>query len=106
MSTGTALWGVCNSVFRADPAAGAEPGSPPTASYLHVWQDYYSVPGYDWDSSWNVAFGNAHFAVSEITGNAAYWDNGKLVIDALLSYDTDDDGGIIAESIGSRSTRT
>ncbi len=97
MSSGTALWGVCNSVFRDDPAFG-QSWLATNGQYLQIWQDWYSVPGYDWDSSWNVAYANAHFAVWDLTGDASYWANGKLVTDALLSYDTDDDGGILAES--------
>jgi hypothetical protein len=97
MSSGTALWGVCNSLFKSNPALG-QSWLATNGQYLQIWQDWYSVPGYDWDCAWNVAYGNAHFAVWDITGDAAYWANGKLVMDALLSYDTDDDGGILAES--------
>ncbi|MBM4118526.1 hypothetical protein FJ251_12480 [bacterium] len=98
MSSGTALWGVCNSLFKSNPALG-QSWLATNGGYLQIWQDWYNVPGYDWDASWNVAYGNAHFAVWEITGDVTYWNNAKFVMDALLSYDTDDDGGILAESM-------
>ncbi len=97
MSSGTAVWGVCNSVFRDDPAAG-EAWLTENAGYIDLWQDWYSVPGYDWDCSWNVAYCNAHFAVWDILGDETFWQNGVAIADALLSYDTDDDGGIMADS--------
>ncbi len=97
MSSGTALWGVANSYFAANPVL-AETWLNANAQYLQLWQDHYSVPGYDWDCSWNVAYGNAHFAVFDILGEQQYADHAKSIFDALLSYDTDDDGGIQAES--------
>jgi len=98
MSSGTAVWGLCNSLFRDDPLLGQ------TWLGLHAyevqnWQDWYSVPGYDWDSSWNVAYANAKFAMSDVQGNPNQAFFGALTTNALLSYDTDDDGGIVAESM-------
>ncbi len=98
MSAGTCVWGVCNSVFRADPAAGVA-WIAANGGYLDVWQDWYNTNGYDWDSSWNVAYANAHYAMSDLAGDDPWYANGVLVTDALLSLDTDDDGGITAESI-------
>lgn len=99
MSSGTAMWGVCNSVFRDDPVMG-QSWLGLNAGHLQVWQDWYNGPlTYDWDCSWNVAFANAQFAVSEVEGNPNHAFYGALVTDALLSYDTDDDGGIQAESM-------
>jgi len=98
MSSGTALWGVCNSYFAANPLV-ADTWLGANAQHLDLWQDWYSVPGYDWDSSWNVAYGNAHFAVYDILGDPQYAGNAKAIFDALLSYDTDDDGGIQAETM-------
>jgi hypothetical protein len=98
MSAGTCVWGVCNSVFRADPVAGGT-WIATNGGYVDVWQDWYQVPGYDWDGSWNVANANAHFAMSDLAGPTPWFANGVLVTDALLSLDTDDDGGITAESI-------
>jgi hypothetical protein len=97
MSSGTSLWGVCNSVFRDDPVQG-QAWLAANAGYMDVWQDWYSVPGYDWDSAWNVAYANAHFAVWDVTGDTTYWQNGAWITGNLLSLDTDDDGGIVSES--------
>ena len=98
MSSGTSVWGVCNSVLLDDPALAAS-WIPAVYDYMPVYEDWHSVPGYVWDSSWNVAYMNAHFACWDLLGDQAYWDNGKIGADALLSLDTDDDGGITAESI-------
>jgi hypothetical protein len=98
MSSGTAMWGICNSVFRDDPAGG-EAWLLTNAGYMDTWQNWYNVPGYDWDSAWNVAYGNAHFAVWDILDDPVYWQNGKYIADNLLSLDTDDDGGIVAETL-------
>ncbi len=97
MSSGTAVWGICNSYFRDEPGL-AEAWLLANAPYMDVWQDWYSVPGYDWDSSWNVAYGNAHYAVFDILNDPLYEANAVSIFDNLLSYDTDDDGGIMAES--------
>lgn len=98
MSSGTALWGVCNSVFRDDPVQG-QAWLAANAGYMDVWQNWYDVPGYDWDSAWNVAYANAHFAVWDVTGDPAYWDNGVYGTGNLLSLDTDDDGGIVSNTM-------
>ncbi len=97
MSSGTALWGVCETVFDDQPIYGRQWLSA-YGNDLQTWQDWYSVPGYDWDSAWNVAYANAQFAVSDVEGNPNHAFFGALITDALLSYDTDDDGGIVAES--------
>jgi hypothetical protein len=98
MSSGTCVWGVCNSVFRADPAAGVA-WIAVNGGYVDAWQDWYTVPGYVWDSSWNVAYANAHFAMSDLAGPTPWYANAVTTTNALLSLDTDDDGGITAESI-------
>jgi len=98
MSSGTAVWGVCNSVFRDDPAAGIA-WCDLYAYDVPMWQDWYNVPGYDWDVSWDVAYANAKFAMSDVQGNPIQAFFGANTTNALLSYDTDDDGGIMAESL-------
>ncbi len=98
MSSGTSVWGVCNSVFRDDPTAG-QLWLADNAGEMDIWQDWYQVPGYVWDSAWNVAYANAHFAIWDVTADPTYWDHGQYVTDLLLSLDVDDDGGITAESI-------
>jgi hypothetical protein len=97
MSSGTLVWGLCNSVFRDDPAAGqAWIGT--YGALVDTFQVWYDVSGdsYDWDNSWNVAYLNAHFAMGDISGDPAYTHFGEKLTRQLLSYDSDDDGGIPA----------
>lgn len=100
MSSGTAVWGVCSSVFRADPVQGvawvAEYGP-----LVDTFQPWRNAPddGYDWDNSWNVAYANAHHAMYLLSEDDQYGANFQALTDTLLSYDTDDDGGIPATTI-------
>ncbi|MBN1423103.1 hypothetical protein JXA88_00975 [Candidatus Fermentibacteria bacterium] len=100
MSSGTAVWGVCNSTFRADPAQGtawvAEYGP-----LMDTFQPWRNAPddGYDWDNAWNVAYANAHHAMYLLSGVDQYGANFQALTDTLLSYDTDDDGGIPATTM-------
>ncbi len=98
MSSGTCMWGVCNSVFRDDSTAG-QLWLGENADQMDVWQDWYDVPGYDWNSAWNVAYANGHFAAWDVTGDQNSWDNARYATDLLLSLDVDDDGGITAETV-------
>jgi hypothetical protein len=98
MSSGTAAWGVCNSVFRDDPVAGAL-WAAENWDVLQDWQDWYDVPGYDWNSAWNVAYLNGHFALGDLLGGSPDPGPTRGITDALLSLDTDDDGGIMAETV-------
>lgn len=100
MSSGTSVWGVCNSVFRADPAQGAAW----VATYgplVDTFQPWRNAPddGYDWDNAWNVAYANAHYAMYCLSGDGQYAANFHALTDTLLSYDTDDDGGIPATTV-------
>lgn len=97
MSGGTMLWGLCRSVFAEAPIYGQ--------LWLrdHVfdvpdWSDWHNVPGYDWDSAWNVAYANGLFAVTEAAGDPVSSERARAIMDGLLSHDTDDDGGIMANS--------
>ncbi|MCU0611856.1 MAG: hypothetical protein MUE60_08725 [Candidatus Eisenbacteria bacterium] len=97
MSSGTAVWGVCTSEFRADPQQGTawiEEYGP----LVDTFQPWRNAPddGYDWDNSWNVAYANAHHAMYVLSDNGQYGANFQALTDTLLSYDTDDDGGIMA----------
>jgi len=98
MSSGTALWGVCNSVFRDDPVLGMG-WIATNGGFTDTWQDWMNIPGFDWDSAWNVGFCNGHFAAFDVSGDPTYFANGGAITDNLLSLDTDDDGGITAESV-------
>jgi len=97
MSSGTIVWGLCNSVFRADPVAG-NTWVTTFGGLVDLYQDWYNVPAdsFDWDRSWNVAYANAHFAMFDVTGDMSWFDNGVNLTNLLLSYDSDDDGGIPA----------
>ena len=97
MSSGTMVWGLCNSVFRDDPAAGAL-WIDQYGAFVDTFQVWYDNGGdsYDWDNSWNVAYANAHFAMSEVSGDPRWAGYGVKLTRQLLSYDTDDDGGIPA----------
>jgi hypothetical protein len=97
MSSGTMVWGLCNSVFRDDPAAGTL-WIETYGAFVDTFQTWYDNPGdgFDWDNSWNVAYANAHFAMSEVSGDPVWAEYGDKLTRQLLSYDTDDDGGIPA----------
>ena len=95
MSSGTLVWGICNSVFRDDPARGGlwidDYGA--LVDTFQVWYDN-AGDSFDWDNSWNVGYVNGQFAMGDVSGDAAYTRNGENLTRLLLSYDTDDDGGI------------
>ncbi len=100
MSSGTLVWGLCKSLFSDDPDRGIEW----VANYgalVDTFQVWYNVPGdsYDWDNSWNVAYINAHFAMGELADSALHTEFGVKLTHQLLSYDTDDDGGIPATTM-------
>jgi len=95
MSSGTMVWGLCNSTFRDDPAAGIA-WLAVNGARVDTFQPWYDVPNdsFDWDNSWNVAYANAHFAMYDLTGEPAYHQNAVNLTNLLLAYDEDDDGGI------------
>ena len=97
MSSGTMVWGLCNSVYRDDPSAG-ELWIQQYGAMVDTFQTWYDNAGdsYDWDNSWNVAYVNAQYAMSEVSGDPSWAENGRNLARLLLSYDTDDDGGIPA----------
>jgi hypothetical protein len=97
MSSGTVVWGLCNSVFRDDPVRG-QAWIQTQGALVDTFQTWYNVPGdsYDWDNSWNVAYCNAHFAMGDVSGDAHYTGFGEKLARKLLSYDVDTDGGIQA----------
>jgi hypothetical protein len=96
MSSGTAVWGVCSSVFLDDPQAGAQW----VATYgpmVDTFQPWRNLPSdYGWDNAWNVAYANAHNAMYLVADDPQYAANFQALTDTLLSYDTDNDGGIPA----------
>lgn len=92
MSGGTALWGVCRSVFTADPAAGQ--------SWLPEYlphMDSYAGPG-QWNNSWNVWYAHAYHASAGVLEDPGWIGYAFALVDTLLDADTDNDGGIMATS--------
>ncbi|MBN2380514.1 T9SS type A sorting domain-containing protein [candidate division WOR-3 bacterium] len=96
MSAGTIVWGICNSVFKEDPTRGAE-WVAANGQYLDTFQTWISS-GRSWDNSWNVGFCNGHGAMYDISGNETYARHHRWLTHKLLSYDTDNDGGIPAST--------
>jgi hypothetical protein len=97
MSGGTILWGLCRSVFTEAPLYGQH-WLPDHVFHVPDWTDWHNVAGYDWDSSWNVAYANGLFAVQDATGDPVSAERARRITEGLLSLDTDDDGGIMADS--------
>ena len=88
MSGGTAVWGICRSVFDADTAAGQ--------SWLGTYIPYmkYYQPTGTWNNSWNIWYANAYNGSARILGNTTYVDYHHSLTDTLLAQDYDDDGGV------------
>lgn len=94
MSSGTIVWGLCNSVFRNDTIRGKN-WIDSNSNYIDTFQVWCDCgDGYNWDNAWNVAYCNAHRAMYNITGNPKYKRIQRFIANTLLSYDTDSDGGI------------
>ncbi|MDD5529641.1 MAG: T9SS type A sorting domain-containing protein [bacterium] len=94
MSSGTIVWGICNSTFREDTIRG-KAWIDTNGSYVDTFQVWRNCgDGYNWDNAWNVAYCNAHYAMYEISRDTKYKNRHKFLTDVLLSYDTDFDGGI------------
>lgn len=92
MSGGTALWGVCRSVFADDPGAGQV-----WLSQYLPYMDTYAGPG-EWNNSWNVWYAHAYHASAAVLADPLYTGFAFTLVDTLLDADTDDDGGIMATS--------
>ncbi|MFZ5433379.1 MAG: FlgD immunoglobulin-like domain containing protein [Calditrichota bacterium] len=85
---GTALWGICESLFAAYPDSG-QTWLAQYGPLLDVWQSTGQ-----WNHSFNTWYCNAQHVCFEITGDSAYWRNAVFITDSLIGLDTDDDGGI------------
>jgi hypothetical protein len=93
MSSGTFVWGLCNSIFRRDPALGQQW----LATYGPMVQVYEpSLPS--WSNAWNVAYCNAQGGMYQVTANPIYADNHLMLTNMLLHKDIDNDGGIPASA--------
>ena len=96
MSSGTFIWGICNSTFRDDPVTGQEW----LATYGPLVQ-VYEPAIYSWSNAWNVAYCNAQGGMYDVTGDPVYLENHLWLTNYLLSKDSDNDGGIPASASGS-----
>lgn len=96
MSSGTAMWGVVNSVVTADP-----PGwNAWLATFAESLQVYQSPSTWnDWNNSWNIWYANAFGDIGKVLADARYLDIHKMLTDTLLVQDTDCDGGVPANSM-------
>jgi len=92
MSGGTALWGVCRSVFTNDPVAG-QTWLPTVLPAM----DTYAGPG-EWNNSWNVWYAHAYHAAAAVMEDPTLTGLAYALVDTLLDADTDNDGGIMATS--------
>jgi hypothetical protein len=85
---GTALWGLCESVFAAYPDSGATW----LATYgdsIDIWQSTGT-----WNHSANAWYCNAQWKAFELTGDSTYYRNAVFITDSLIGLDRDGDGGI------------
>jgi hypothetical protein len=89
---GTALWGVCRSVFADNPAMG-QTWLPQYLPYMDTYASYG-----EWNNSWNVWYAHAYHASAAILEDSLYTGLAFALVDTLLDSDTDNDGGIVATS--------
>jgi hypothetical protein len=99
MSSGTFVWGLCNSIFRSDPNLGQQW----VATYGPMVQVYEPAQA-GWSNAWNVAYCNAQGGMYDVTGDSRYQTNHLRLTQLLLSRDQDNDGGIPASAAGSQYT--
>ncbi len=88
MSGGTAVWGLCRSVFDADTSAGIAWLN----AYLPLMK--YFQPTGNWNNSWNIWYANAYNFSGRICGNQTYLAYHHSLTDSMLVQDYDDDGGV------------
>ncbi len=97
MSSGTFIWGLCNSLFRYDPVLGQD--------WLTVYGpqvQVYEPATAGWSNAWNVAYCNAQGGLYDVTGEPVYAANHLQLTNLLLRQDMDNDGGIPASAAGSQ----
>jgi hypothetical protein len=90
MSGGTLMWGLCNSIWTEDTAAGK--------TWLATYGDSvpYFMPSGQWNCSWNIWDANGFRAAAAINHVPRYLQYHQHLVDTLLALDQDDDGGIPA----------
>jgi hypothetical protein len=97
MSSGTFIWGLCNSIFREDPALGEQW----LAAYGPMVQ-VFEAALLGWSNAWNVAYTNAQGGLFDVTGDPIYASNHLGLTNYLLRQDMDNDGGIPSSAAGSQ----
>jgi hypothetical protein len=97
MSSGTFVWGLCNSIFRYNPALGQQW----LATYGPMVQVFEPSPT-GWSNAWNVAYCNAQGGIFDVTGNPVYANNHLSLTNTLIHNDQDNDGGIPSSASGSQ----
>lgn len=85
---GTALWGLCESLFAQYPDSGRTWVNQ-FGPQLDVWQSTGQ-----WNHAFNTWYCNAQHKCFELTGDSLYWSNAVFITDSLIGLDTDSDGGI------------
>lgn len=95
---GTAMWGVLNSLGRADSTATAQ-----WALQRLGQMDVFAGRG-QWNNSHNIWYAHAWFASYGLIADDAYLQNAEAIVDSLVAQDTDDDGGLPA-TIGDPANR-
>ncbi|MFQ5907053.1 MAG: hypothetical protein ACE5JA_10860, partial [bacterium] len=96
MSSGTAMWGVLNSVVADDPS-GWSAWLAEFADSLQVYQE--ASMWNDWNNSWNIWYANAFNSIGRALASSKYLDYHKKLTDTLLIQDTDADGGVPANTL-------
>jgi hypothetical protein len=96
MSSGTAMWGIVNSVVEADPPAW----NAWLTTYAESLQFYEDASNWnDWNNSWNIWYANAFGSIGRILADAQYSTFHRILTDTLLNQDTDTDGGVPANTM-------
>ncbi len=92
MSGGATMWGILNSYFKRRPDLLAN-WLADYAVYLRPFDDSGS-----WNTAHNLWYALGHQAVWEATGSANRKVNHRLLVEAMMGLDTDNDGGIPAQT--------
>jgi len=96
MSSGTAMWGVLNSVVAEDPSGW----SAWLADFADSLQVYQGASAWnDWNNSWNIWYANAFNSIGRALASSKYLDYHRMLTDTLLIQDTDYDGGVPANTM-------
>ncbi len=85
---GTALWGVCESLFAEYPDSG-QTWITQYGPQLRVWTSNGT-----WNHSANAWYCNAQNKCFELTSDSLYWNHAVYITDSLIGLDLDHDGGI------------